>query len=166
MSNPTSDNKETKSRAKGPSLRIETAGDIPEERLARVAAKFAEVNEIEEYRLIIEQRDDLIGGFIVYFQGSRYDYSIKGQLSRIGSFMKQTRSFEAPVDGDVTKAAYTKEEFPSTKIKEDLGWYPETPFEVGIVKTIDWYLENEEWMNRVTSGAYQSYYAEMYKNRQ
>ena len=120
MSNPTSDNKETKSRTKGPSLRIETAGDIPEERLARVAAKFAEVNEIEEYRLIIEQRDDLIGGFIVYFQGSRYDYSIKGQLSRIGSFMKQTRSFEAPVDGDVTKAAYTKEEFPSTKIKEDL----------------------------------------------
>ena len=101
-------------------MRIETAGDIPEERLARVAAKFAEVNEIEEYRLIIEQRDDLIGGFIVYFQGSRYDYSIKGQLSRIGSFMKQTRSFEAPVDGDVTKAAYTKEEFPSTKIKEDL----------------------------------------------
>ena len=120
MSNPTSDNKETKSRAKGPSLRIETAGDIPEERLARVAAKFAEVNEIEEYRLIIEQRDDLIGGFIVYFQGSRYDYSIKGQLSRIGSFMKQTRSFEAPVDGDFTKAAFTKEEFPSTKIKEDL----------------------------------------------
>lgn len=53
-----------------------------------------------------------------------------------------------------------------TKIKEDLGWYPETPFEVGIVKTIDWYLENKEWMNRVTSGAYQSYYAEMYKNRQ
>ena len=53
-----------------------------------------------------------------------------------------------------------------SKIKADLGWYPETPFEVGIVKTIDWYLENEDWMNRVTSGAYQSYYAEMYKNRQ
>ena len=47
-----------------------------------------------------------------------------------------------------------------------MGWYPETPFEIGIVKTIDWYLENEEWMNGVTSGAYQSYYAEMYKNRQ
>ena len=40
------------------------------------------------------------------------------------------------------------------KIKADLGWYPETPFEVGIVKTIDWYLENEEWMERVTSGDY------------
>ena len=99
MSNPTSDNKETKSRAKGPSLRIETAGDISEERLARVAAKFAEVNEIEEYRLIIEQRDDLIGGFIVYFQGSRYDYSVKGQLDRIGSFIKRTRSIDGYEDG-------------------------------------------------------------------
>ena len=116
MSNPTSDNKENKSRAKGPSLRIATAGDIPEERLVRVAAKFAEVNEIEDYRLIIEQRDDLIGGFVIDFQGSRYDYSIKGQLGRIGSFMKQTRSFETPVDGEYAKAAFTKEEFPSSKI--------------------------------------------------
>ena len=52
-----------------------------------------------------------------------------------------------------------------TKIKNDLGWYPETPFEVGIVKTIDWYLDNQEWMDRVTSGEYKKYYAEMYKNR-
>ncbi len=52
-----------------------------------------------------------------------------------------------------------------TKIKADLGWYPETTFEVGIVKTIDWYLENEEWMSRITSGEYQKYYEEMYKNR-
>ena len=53
-----------------------------------------------------------------------------------------------------------------SKIKRDLGWYPETSFEAGIVKTIDWYLEHEEWMKRVTSGEYQSYYTEMYKNRQ
>lgn len=53
-----------------------------------------------------------------------------------------------------------------SKIKADLGWYPETPFEVGIVKTIDWYLENTEWVEHATSGAYQQYYAEMYKNRQ
>jgi dTDP-glucose 4,6-dehydratase len=53
-----------------------------------------------------------------------------------------------------------------SKIKADLGWYPETPFEVGIVKTIDWYLANEEWMKRVTSGDYQKYYDVMYKNRQ
>ncbi len=52
-----------------------------------------------------------------------------------------------------------------TKIKEDLGWYPETPFEVGIIKTIDWYLDNQDWMERVTSGAYQKYYDDMYRNR-
>lgn len=51
------------------------------------------------------------------------------------------------------------------KIKRDLGWYPETPFEKGIVLTINWYLENEEWMNNVTSGDYQKYYEEMYKNK-
>ena len=49
-----------------------------------------------------------------------------------------------------------------TKIKNDLGWYPETPFEEGIVKTIDWYLDNEEWLNNVTSGNYQKYYDVMY----
>ena len=52
-----------------------------------------------------------------------------------------------------------------TKIKNDLGWYPETPFEKGIVLTIDWYLNNEEWMDHVTSGDYQKYYEEMYKNK-
>ena len=52
-----------------------------------------------------------------------------------------------------------------TKIKNDLGWYPETPFEKGIVLTIDWYLENEGWMNNVTSGSYQKYYEEMYKGK-
>ena len=49
-----------------------------------------------------------------------------------------------------------------TKIKNDLGWYPETPFEEGIVKTIDWYLDNEEWLANVTSGNYQKYYDVMY----
>ena len=50
-----------------------------------------------------------------------------------------------------------------TKIKLELGWYPETTFEIGIVKTIKWYLDNKEWMNSVTSGEYLNYYAEMYK---
>ena len=49
------------------------------------------------------------------------------------------------------------------KIKEELGWYPETCFEVGIVKTIQWYLDNKEWMENVTSGQYQEYYSKMYK---
>ena len=51
------------------------------------------------------------------------------------------------------------------KIKNELGWYPETTFEVGIEKTIRWYLANEEWMNNVTSGEYQKYYEEMYRNK-
>ena len=49
------------------------------------------------------------------------------------------------------------------KIKKELGWYPETTFEVGIKKTIRWYLDNQEWMNNVTSGDYQKYYEKMYK---
>lgn len=48
------------------------------------------------------------------------------------------------------------------KIKNDLGWYPETSFEVGIVKTIKWYLENEAWMEDITSGEYENYYNKMY----
>ena len=51
------------------------------------------------------------------------------------------------------------------KIKRDLGWYPETTFEVGIQKTIQWYLNHKEWMENVTSGAYQEYYQRMYSNR-
>ena len=51
------------------------------------------------------------------------------------------------------------------KIKRDLGWYPETTFEVGIKKTIQWYLNHKEWMENVTSGAYQDYYQRMYSNR-
>lgn len=50
-----------------------------------------------------------------------------------------------------------------TKIKEELGWYPETTFEVGIVKTIQWYLDNKKWMEHVTSGEYQNYYSSMYE---
>lgn len=49
------------------------------------------------------------------------------------------------------------------KIREDLGWFPETAFEVGIVKTIEWYLANPDWVKNVTSGAYQDYYNEMYR---
>jgi dTDP-glucose 4,6-dehydratase len=52
-----------------------------------------------------------------------------------------------------------------TKIRDELGWEPETMFEDGIGKTIDWYLENKEWMEGVTSGSYQHYYQEMYGNR-
>ena len=52
-----------------------------------------------------------------------------------------------------------------TKIKEALGWYPETTFEVGIKKTLQWYLDNRDWVENVTSGAYQSYYEKMYGDK-
>ena len=50
-----------------------------------------------------------------------------------------------------------------SKIVKELGWYPETPFVIGIEKTIRWYLDNQEWLKNVTSGDYQKYYEEMYK---
>ena len=53
----------------------------------------------------------------------------------------------------------------STKLQRELGWEPSLQFEEGIEKTVRGYLENEEWMNRITSGAYEQYYAEMYEKR-
>ena len=52
-----------------------------------------------------------------------------------------------------------------TKITRELGWTPETKFEDGIVKTIKWYLDHQAWVKNVTSGEYQNYYDNMYKNR-
>ena len=49
-----------------------------------------------------------------------------------------------------------------SKIKEDLGWFPETCFEVGIVKTIRWNLEHHDWVEAVSGSDYQRYYEEMY----
>ena len=50
----------------------------------------------------------------------------------------------------------------STKLNNELGWYPSLQFEEGIEKTVRWYLDNQEWMDNVTSGEYQKYYEEMY----
>lgn len=53
----------------------------------------------------------------------------------------------------------------STKIQRDLGWKPKYAFETGIKETIDWYLDNPDWINKVKSGEYQEYYEKMYSNR-
>ena len=50
----------------------------------------------------------------------------------------------------------------ATKLKDELGWMPSLQFEEGISKTIDWYLENTEWLDDVTSGNYQKYYDQQY----
>ncbi len=53
----------------------------------------------------------------------------------------------------------------SRKLKDELGWEPSLQFEEGIEKTVRWYLDNQEWMDNITSGEYEKYYEEMYKNR-
>ena len=52
----------------------------------------------------------------------------------------------------------------ATKISRELGWKPSVNFEEGLSKTIDWYLNNKDWLESVTSGAYQNYYSKMYKS--
>jgi dTDP-glucose 4,6-dehydratase len=51
----------------------------------------------------------------------------------------------------------------ATKINKELGWKPSVTFEEGLSETIDWYLENKEWTNRITSGAYEKYYEQQYQ---
>lgn len=53
----------------------------------------------------------------------------------------------------------------ASNINKELGWSPTVTFEEGLNETVDWYLQNTEWLNHVTSGAYQSYYESMYNKR-
>ena len=51
----------------------------------------------------------------------------------------------------------------ATKIKTELGWEPSLQFAEGLEKTIDWYLNNQDWLDSVTSGEYQNYYLKQYQ---
>ena len=53
----------------------------------------------------------------------------------------------------------------SGKLQHELGWKPGVTFEEGLARTVDWYLANQEWLDHVTSGDYQSYYERMYGNK-
>ncbi|MFT4661907.1 MAG: dTDP-glucose 4,6-dehydratase [Patiriisocius sp.] len=53
----------------------------------------------------------------------------------------------------------------ASKIKNELGWEPSISFDEGFEKTVEWYLQNEEWLQNIISGDYQKYYDQMYKNR-
>ncbi len=53
----------------------------------------------------------------------------------------------------------------SNKLKRELGWEPSLQFEEGIEKSVKWYLENQEWLDNITSGEYEKYYESMYKGR-
>ena len=53
----------------------------------------------------------------------------------------------------------------STKLQKELGWKPSLQFEEGIEKTVKWYLENQAWMDNITSGEYEKYYSDIYKGK-
>ena len=53
----------------------------------------------------------------------------------------------------------------NSKLSSELGWKPTETFESGLSKTIDWYLNNEQWVEDIKSGAYSTYYKEQYGNR-
>ncbi|MDE7443387.1 MAG: GDP-mannose 4,6-dehydratase, partial [Muribaculaceae bacterium] len=53
----------------------------------------------------------------------------------------------------------------SSKLHNELGWEPSLQFEEGIEKTVRWYLDNQDWMDQITSGDYQQYYDRMYTGR-
>jgi len=53
----------------------------------------------------------------------------------------------------------------ATKLERELGWKPSLQFEEGLDKTIDWYLANDEWISRITSGSYKQYYDQQYTKR-
>jgi dTDP-glucose 4,6-dehydratase len=53
----------------------------------------------------------------------------------------------------------------ASKISKELGWKPSVTFEEGLSQTIDWYLQNKEWLTHVTSGLYQEYYKDQYAKR-
>ena len=162
MSNVTPDNAQ-KPKPKGTLLRIETAGDIPEDKLERIAAKFAQHYEIPSYRLKIESKPALVGGFIIYYHGDRYDYSVKGQLTRINAFIKRTRadSFKVADSVDIKKEAFPLTEdgvvpdsalFSTKEVRKDieeaLALFPETS-----VPSLDnaelWQLDDAEFDKRV-----------------
>ena len=53
----------------------------------------------------------------------------------------------------------------STKLQKELGWEPSLQFEEGIEKTVRWYLDNQQWLDNITSGDYEKYYEEMYEGK-
>lgn len=164
MSNTPQDNNQ-KPKQKGPILRIETAGDIPQDKLERIAAKFAQHYDIPSYRLKLEDKPALIGGFIIYYHGDRYDYSVKGQLGRINAFIKRTRadSFKvAEMNDHAVKpepsTVSADEEIPDSElfsrsevrkdIEEALQLFPETPGP-SLDNAELWKLDDAEFDKRV-----------------
>jgi len=163
VSNVTPDNAQ-KPKSKGTLLRIETAGDIPMDKLERIAAKFAQHYEIPSYRLKIEPKPALVGGFIIYYHGDRYDYSVKGQLGRISAFIKRTRADSFKVtdtfdhkkedkplrneDGEIPDSELFSVKEVRKDIEEALALFPETSGP-SLDNAELWQLDDAEFDRRV-----------------
>ena len=128
-------------KSKGPVMRIESAGDISEEQLTEIARSFAEKNAIDSYRLSISINESLIGGFIIYFLGTRYDCTIKGQLGRISSYMKSHADDEIKDSGSFRKDV-------TESLKEALSQFPETSA-ASLDSAELWGLSDEQFHARV-----------------
>jgi len=137
--------KDKKPKTKGPILRVETAGDIPGEKLDIMVSKFAEMNDIVNYRVQIEQNNDLVAGFVIYYHGNRYDYSVKGQLDRINSFMKRTRAVGS---GDEEETTVFSRESVKSDLQDSLSKFAETP-NSSINSTELWQLSEEDFNKRI-----------------
>lgn len=98
---------------------------------------FNEWQNIELIKLLCEQMDKKLG-------------RAEGESAKLITYIKDRPGHDRRYAID------------ATKIKTELGWEPSVTFEQGLAITIDWYLQNEEWMNHVTSGAYKSYYENQY----
>ena len=103
---------------------------------------------------------------------------VKLTIDTIARIMREEPQYQSVLKTDLSSIGYELITYVSdrlghdmryaidpSKIARELGWYPETPFKVGIEKTIRWYLENQAWVDEVASGDYQKYYEQMYTNR-
>lgn len=98
---------------------------------------FNEWQNIDLVRLLCQQMDEKLG-------------REKGESEKLITFVKDRPGHDLRYAID------------ATKINRELGWKPSVTFEEGLSKTIDWYLENQEWLDNVTSGDYKKYYEKQY----
>ena len=91
---------------------------------------------------------------VVYLQGS---LGASGDLAPLAHL-------SLPLIG-MGEVLYNGQERPAAEVWKELGWEPSLQFEEGIEKTVRWYLDNQEWLDNITSGDYEKYYETMYKNR-
>ena len=82
------------------------------------------------------------------------------QLGRVQGTSQQLITFVKDRAGHDLRSAID-----STKIQNELGWSPSLQFEEGLAKTVDWYLKNSDWLENVSSGAYEKYYDKQYNQR-